>query len=111
METRYSKQLGDGVDAFGPMNTIHEAFFALAKATVVAGEDFSDLAVFSNYDLGENMVTVYFSPNAGILARAFKATPCTKPIPTEMFGLLVGNANSWETYFPGYLECLRNSSL
>lgn len=109
MSTWYSKQLGDGNAAFGPSHIIQEAFFNLSVISAKEGESLSDVAIFSECDLSKNMVTVYFTPNAKILARAFNANPCSKPTPTEMFGLLVGDANSWESYFPGYLKLLRNS--
>ncbi len=107
METWYSKTLGDGVAAFGPSNKIQEAFLALAEARARSGQDYSNIAVFSRYDLRENVVTVYFTPNAELLARAFDAEECEKPTPEPGFGLLVGDANSWSTYFPGYTPTLR----
>lgn len=104
MDTWYSKDLGDGVAAFGPSNKIQDAFLALAKAGVYS----HDLAVFSIYDLKRNIVTVYFTPSTSILAMAFDAKPCEKPTAKDGFALLVGDARSWEIHFPGYLESRRN---
>ncbi len=99
MSNWYSKDLGDGVAAFGPTSQIQEAFIALAKA----GGYSHDLAVFSIYDLKKNIVTVYFTPSAELLAKAFNAEPCEKPTPEKGFALLVGDARSWVIHFPGYL--------
>jgi len=104
MDSWYSKDLGDGVAAFGPTTKIQEAFLELAKNGVYS----HDLAVFSRYDLRKNVVTVYFTPSAQLLAEAFDATPCEKPVPEEGFALIVGDARSWEIHFPGYLENLRS---
>jgi hypothetical protein len=100
MDTWYSKDLGDGVAAFGPTSRIQEAFMKLAMAGVYS----HDLAVFSRYDFRRNVVTVYFTSSAKILAQAFGAVPCEKPMPEEGFALLVGDNRSWEVHFPGYLE-------
>ena len=107
MDTWYCKDLGDGVAAFGPSSKIQEAFLELAKA----GAYSHDLAVFSRYALRKNVVTVYFTPSASLLATAFDAKPCDKPDPKEGFALLVGDARSWEIHFPDYLTRLRNEPL
>lgn len=104
MSTWYSKDLGDGVAAFGPSSKIQEAFMELSKA----GEYSHDIAVFSIYDLKKNVVSVYFTPSASLLATAFDAKPCEKPTPEDGFALLVGDARSWEIHFPGYLSNRRN---
>ena len=104
MDSWYSKDLGDGVAAFGPTRKMQEAFIELAKAGVYS----HDLAVFSRYDLRRNVVTVYFTPSAQLLAEAFDATPCEKPVPEKGFSLIVGDARSWEIHFPSYLENQRN---
>jgi hypothetical protein len=44
-------------------------------------------------------VTAFFSPRATELAALFGASPCDKP-PSDGIGLLVGNARSWEIFFP-----------
>lgn len=109
MASWYSKELGDGVAAFEPTTQIHNAFLALARAQAQSGRYLFDAAVFSRYDLDTNVVTVYFSPSAHLLATAFGATPCEKPAPTEGFALLAGDARAWEKHFPGYLKRRRSS--
>ena len=104
MSAWYCKELGDGVAAFGPTGKIQEAFLALAQVGSIA----SDLAVFSRYDLESNVVTVYFTPSASLLASAFGATPCEKPSPEGRLSLLVGDGRSWELHFPGYISSLRD---
>ena len=100
MASWYSKELGDGVEAYKPTMKIMEAFLSLAKA----GHYSPDAAVFSRYDLVTNVVTIYFSPSAELLAQAFVAVPCEKPIPRGDLGLIVGDARAWEVHFPGYLS-------
>jgi len=99
MKTWYSKAVGDGVEAFEPTQRLFNAF-NLLEVAVRLGPGFG---IFSNYDLGANIVTWYFSPEAIALAKSCGATPCKKPAPREGFGLLVGNMQSWETHFPGYV--------
>lgn len=91
----HSKDLGDGVEAFTPSGKIQDAF---DPAYLAAGSP-KGMAVFSRYDLRRNIVTVYFTPPAGILARAFAATECAKPS-AEGIGLLVGEQRAWDLYFP-----------
>jgi hypothetical protein len=107
MSTWYSKNLGDGNTAFGATGQIQEAFLSLAKAQDVSPE----IAVFSSHDLETNIVTVYFTPSAELLAKSFGASPSDKPEPADGFSLLVGDANSWETHFPGYLASRREIEL
>lgn len=102
MSTWYNKNIGNGVSALGPSLKIREAFSALVS---VSGQ-VSDVAVFSRYDTGAKLVTVYFTPSASVLASAFGAAPCAKPEPAEGFSLLVGDDRSWEVHFPGYGESL-----
>lgn len=96
MMTWYSKELGDGIEAAAPRFQIQEAFapiFAAAGCPI-------DMAAFSRYDLEKNIVTVYFSPGASVLAKAFGAAPCEKPKKVEGFGLLVGDARATEFFYP-----------
>lgn len=102
MDSWQRKDVGDGVAAFQPSMELHKAFFALATAR--GGHIIEQgFGVFSYYDLSENMVTWYFSPEASTLAKMFGASPCEKPSPTPGFGLLAGDARSWEVHFPGYV--------
>jgi len=95
MSQWYSKDLGDGVQAFTPTTQIQEAFI---PAFAAAGQPI-DMAVFSRYDLEANFVTVYFSPTTASLAKNFNATPCKKPS-FERLGLLVGDQRSVGVLFP-----------
>lgn len=93
----YSKDLGDGVDAFAPSGQIQTAFL---PAFLSAGQPI-DMAVLSRYDLEKNIVTVYFSPAAAVLAEMFGATPCEKPRKERRLSLLVGDQRSLEFFYPG----------
>ena len=99
-----SKELGDGVEAFAPTSEIQDAFCSLALAQARGGQYSYDAAVFSAYNSKTNVVTVYFSPTAELLAKMFGAMPCEKPVPKGDFGLSVGDERAWDTHFPGYLE-------
>ena len=90
METWRSKALGDAASA-----RIQQMFRPMFMA---AGRP-ARMAVFSRYDRQTNRVTAYFSPAAAKLADFFDAKPCAKP-PSQGIGLLVGDARSWEIYFP-----------
>ena len=95
MSTWYCKPLGDGIDAHAPTGQIQQAYLALE----LAGNLPVDCAIFSYYDLRENVVTVYFSPSAGALARAFGADFCIKPERREGFSMLVGSLRAWDLLF------------
>ena len=90
METWRSKALGDAASA-----RIQQMFRPMFMA---AGRP-ARMAVFSRYDRQTNRVTAYFSPAAAKLADFFDAKPCAKPL-SQGIGLLVGDARSWEIYFP-----------
>ena len=95
MKDWYSKALGDGVAAFKPSMDIHAAF---TSAYIAAGQPI-EMAVFSRNDPKANIVTVYFTPSAMVLAKAFGASPCEKP-DREGLGLLVGDTRCWQLYYP-----------
>ena len=92
----FSKTLGDGVQAFEPTSQIQDAFLPIFAA---AGQP-TDMAVFSRYDLENNIVTVYFSPGAAALAKMFDATLCEKPTREGHLSLLVGDQRCLELFFP-----------
>ncbi len=100
MSQWHSKDVGDGVEAFGPSGQLFDAYETLA----IGGGSTKNAAVFSAYDLRRNVVTWWFTPGAAQLAKAFGASPTSKPTPAKGFGLLVGDMNAWEAYFPGYLS-------
>ena len=104
-----SKKLGDGMKAFTPTTEIQNAFFLWALAQSQAGDYSYRAALFSEYNLEENVVTVYFSPDAEPLGKMLGATPCDKPIPTENFNLSFGDQRAFEQYFPDYLEQRRSN--
>lgn len=93
--TWYSKDIGDGVEAYEPTSKIQEAFTPLFGAVGCP----VDMAVFSRYDHRRNIVTFYFSPAASMLAKAFSATPCQEPS-RENLSLLVGDARCMSVLFP-----------
>lgn len=93
MDRWFSKALGDGVEAHAQSNEIKQAFLALAVAN---GGKTGGVAVFSRYDLQANMVTVYFTPKAEVLAKTYAATPCEKPSRGNSLGLLVGDVSAWD---------------
>lgn len=92
----HSKEIGDGIEAAAPRYQIQEAFapiFAAAGCPM-------NMAVFSRYDTEKNIVTVYFSPGAEVLAKTFGASPCEKPKKEEGFGLLVGDQRAVQLFYP-----------
>ena len=95
METWYCKTLGNGVAAVAPSIRIQKMFSPMFAAS---GQP-SSMAVFSRHDRKANEVTAYFSPRAARLAALFSAIPCEKPS-SDGIGLLVGDARSWEIFFP-----------
>ena len=107
METWQSKALGTGVSAATPSTAIQEAF---GPAFIAAGRP-SGMAVFSRYDMRNDVVTAYFSPASGTLAAGFGASPCPKPEPDNRLALLVGDATSWDIHFPEYSAQRRQGEL
>ena len=105
MANWHSKELGNGVEAYKLDTKIQEAYLTFVQA----GQYSPDVAVFSRNDLETNMITFYFTPSAELLAKAFAAVPCEKPIPKEGFGLIVGDVRVWEVYFPEYLADRQSS--
>jgi len=100
MDTWYSLDLGDGVQAFPRSQEIMDAFFW--AFTLPGQPDY--MAAFSRYDLKANMVTVYFTPASHSIAEAFNTTPCEKPSSDDL-SLLVGDFRCWEQFFPDRIKC------
>ena len=98
----YRKDVGDGVEALGPTAKLHDAFLALAKSGGVP----TDSAVFSRYDLRKNVVTWWFTPEASQVAKAFGASACEKPSPTDLV-FSVGDAHAWKAHFPDHIPSRR----
>jgi hypothetical protein len=95
MGTWYSLDIGDGIEAALPTTKIQEAVFALIAAK---NGNPKNIAVFSRYDLGANIVTVYFAPETEVIARAFNASPCEKPS-SDGIGLIAGDGNGLAVFF------------
>lgn len=95
MNTWYSVDLGDGVEAFLQSKKILDAFFL---AFAIPGHP-ENMAAFSRYDLEANMVTEYFTPAAHSIAKMFNATPCKKPSSDDL-SLHAGEWGCWQTFFP-----------
>jgi hypothetical protein len=98
MTTWHRKGVGDGIEAYRNTCRLFDTVMAFGKAEVPA-----TLGVFSHYDLENNVVCWWFSPEADFLARMFGAEPCQKPAPCEGFCLLVGETGSWKAHFPDYV--------
>jgi len=90
-----SVALGDGIEANAPSGRIQKAV-AVAQSIGLAT---SDMAVFTFYDLGTNVVTAYFSPAAQSIGAAFNAKPCERPVDREGFSLLAGDSRSRSQLF------------
>ena len=97
MDTWYSVNLGDGVEAFAPTTKIQETLMA---AYLANGGVTNNMGAFSRYDLETNIVTMYFTPTANLIAKEFNAAPCEKPS-IQNLGLIVGDASMWDTFFRG----------
>ncbi|MEO8653707.1 MAG: hypothetical protein ABI409_06245 [Ramlibacter sp.] len=54
-------------------------------------------AIFQRLTPGKGL-TLYFSPAAGLLAKAYAAKPCARPSPVDM-NLLVGDKRAWQIHF------------
>jgi hypothetical protein len=96
METWYSRNLGDGFEAYQPTKQIINSFTQLHDA---AGNPIH-MVVFSREDRKTNIITAYFSPSAHALAALFNATPCEKPSPAGLT-FLVGDRRAWDIFYPG----------
>ena len=97
MTTWYSKDLGHAADAHSKSIDINKAFLA---HVLIHGES-SGAAAFSRMDLHTGNVTVYFTPQASMLASQFGATPCEKPLRDKRLGLLAGSRLlDWAKHFP-----------
>jgi hypothetical protein len=95
MDTWFSVELGDGIQAYEPSNKIQDVFIPIFTAAQYP----IDMAVFSRYDLEQNIVTAYFSPSAFEVAKIFKAKPCEKPS-RDGLALLIGDVRVWGIHYP-----------
>ena len=88
MNKWHSLDLGDGIAAYEPIEKIQESFWPI----YLSEDSPNDMGVYSRYDLHKNVVTVYFTPAAKILAEAFNATECEEPS-SDHLSFLVGPAS------------------
>ncbi len=97
MDTWYSLNLGDGIEAYQPLTKIKEAFWLFFTA---AGGP-HDMVVLSREDPETNIITAYFSPHAHETARLFNAIPCKKPSKDDRLIIHVGDVRAWNIFYPG----------
>jgi hypothetical protein len=95
MENWYSKDLGDGIEAFLPTTQIQEIFVNFFSAAGLPKE----MAIFFRYDLERNIVTAYLTPACHTVAMAIGAERCEKP-DRQSLSLLVGDARAWQVFYP-----------
>jgi len=91
----YSKDLGNGVEAFNPSLQIQEILFAFFGAVGLP----KNMAVFSRYDRERDLVTVYLPPANESVARAIGATPCEKPTRQDLI-IMIGHSEAMDVLFP-----------
>ena len=99
MNRWYAKNIGDGMTAWEPLETIKQRFNA---AYLEAGRPM-DMAVFYRHASEGRLhceVMVYFSPAAMDLALDLGADSCPAPAP-ESVSLLAGSDDAWSVLFPG----------
>ena len=85
-----------------------QSYFDLVLKKASSGEEYSDIAIFSCFDLKTNLDTVYFSPGAESIAKMWSAIPCKKPVPRRGFAKLAGDGRAWGIHFPEYIEKSRS---
>ena len=98
----FSKEIGDGMQAFGPTNRLQQVFWQLTLQAAQRGELqlHGGPSLWSKYDLERNVVTVYISPEGEQVARALDGfAECQKP-DVDDIGLLYGNASDWARHYP-----------
>ena len=85
-----------------------QSYLDLVLTKARSGEEYSDIAIFSCFNLKTNLDTVYFSPGAESIAKMWNAIPCKKPVPVKGFAKLAGDSRAWGHHFPDYIEKFRN---
>jgi hypothetical protein len=97
MQSWFYKSLGDAMTATEATDQIRATVLSELEA---AGNP-PDLAVFSRSDSDRLHceISVYFSPKASQIAKAFDAQPCDQPL-RKGLDLLAGDPNSWSVLFP-----------
>lgn len=97
MKQWFSKDLGDGMMAYLPLEEILAEFTPRFEA---AGRP-DDMALFKRHELGSELfcnATAYLSPAAAEIAHACLATPCVPP-PADDITLVAGNETCWTQLF------------
>lgn len=94
MTTWYSKELGDGIDALAPSLEISKAYVEF----IALHGDQTGAAVYARNDREQNIKTMFFTPQAEGLAKAFGATPCPTPSSQGLI-LHVGSARDRTIHF------------
>ena len=95
-----------------PLSTVYlisadrmvQSYFDLVLKKASWGEEYSDIAIFSCFDLKTNLDTVYFSPSAESIAKIWNAIPCKNPVPGRGFAKLAGDGRAWGIHFPKFVE-------
>lgn len=95
METWFSKNLGNGADAFAPTIAMQNTFIPLFARI---GQP-HDMALFSWSEPKSHDVIIYFSPAAAQMAGMYGATPCERPS-RQGLSLLVGDQRCWGLLYP-----------
>ena len=98
----FSKEIGDRIQAFPRLKSMQEIFH---NAFMLSGAPIGK-AMFSRYDLHKNVITIYFSPDAKVMAGWFGAKPYEKPSITGL-ALEAGDVRCWQELFPGEEPKLR----
>lgn len=97
MKSWHFLDLGDAIMAAQPSDKIREAFLPLFDAA----KNPTDMAIFTRNDSESRLhceVSVYFSPAATEVAKAFDAKPCERPLKNGL-DLLAGDKNCWSILF------------
>lgn len=93
----FSLAAGDGVSSTSVCGQIETRFAPMYEAA----DRPAGMAVFKRHDFETSMhceVTVFFSPAAESLARAFGAKPCAKP-PRAGLERIAGEPGCWQVLF------------
>ena len=102
METWYSLEVGDGIEAYRPTGKIEKLFVPF----FISSGSPKDMAVFESSQsdaLGLKTYTIYFTPSTEKVAKALGATPCPKPTLTHV-ARLGGAPDALDIFFPDRIE-------
>jgi hypothetical protein len=97
MTAWYSKNLGDGMLASEPLDTLEKHFLSVLANTDSPG----GMAVFIRHESEGRLhceVIAYFFLESDTVAKELNARPCEKPLPYGL-SLLAGPEDSWSTHF------------